>query len=126
VGRSCKAERVIDDLRGRVALVTGASGGIGGGLARALGAAGCDVAVGFSGSAGSAEETAEAVRAAGARSTAFPADLADPEATTRLVAEVESEPARSTYSSRTPGSPTACGRSTRSISACGSALWRST
>ena len=65
-----------EDLRGRVALVTGASGGIGGGLARALGAAGCAVAVHYSGNAERAERTAEAVRSAGARSAPFRADLA--------------------------------------------------
>ncbi|MBO0812587.1 MAG: SDR family NAD(P)-dependent oxidoreductase [Microlunatus sp.] len=77
-----------EDLRGRVALVTGASGGIGAGLARALAAAGCDVAVHYAGNTDAATRTANAVRSTGARAMTVQADLADPNAASQLVAEV--------------------------------------
>lgn len=80
-----------EDLRGRVALVTGASGGIGAGLARALGAAGCDVAVHYSGNVEAATKTAESVRSTGARAITVPADLADPSAASQLVARVREQ-----------------------------------
>jgi 3-oxoacyl-[acyl-carrier protein] reductase len=80
---------VTTDLTGRVALVTGASGGIGSSLAQALGAAGCDVAVHYSGNADAAERVAEAVRATGARACTLQADLADADATARLVDETD-------------------------------------
>jgi 3-oxoacyl-[acyl-carrier protein] reductase len=80
-----------DELRGRVALVTGASGGIGSGLAQALGAAGCHVAVHYLVGGDRAEQTAHAVRSAGTRAEVFRADLADPSATTDLVERVTAE-----------------------------------
>jgi 3-oxoacyl-[acyl-carrier protein] reductase len=79
------------DLRGRVALVTGASGGIGSDLARALGRAGCHVAVHYSGNAERAEQTAEAVQAAGAKAVVLRADMADPDEVAGLVDEVEAQ-----------------------------------
>lgn len=80
-----------EDLRGRVALVTGASGGIGAGLARALGSVGCDVAVHYSANADAAAETAESVRSTGARAITVPADLVDPSAVSQLVARVREQ-----------------------------------
>jgi 3-oxoacyl-[acyl-carrier protein] reductase len=80
-----------EELRGRVALVTGASGGIGSGLAQALGAAGCHVAVHYSSGADRGEQTADAVRATGARAKTFRADLADPDATIGLAERVKAE-----------------------------------
>lgn len=77
------------DVNGRVALVTGASGGIGSSIAQALGAAGCDVAVHYSGNAEAAEQVAEAVRAAGARACTVRADLSDADAAAHLVDDVE-------------------------------------
>jgi len=60
------------DLTGRVALVTGANTGIGQGIARALAAAGADIAaVGRS----PAQETADRVQALGRRCELVPADL---------------------------------------------------
>lgn len=77
------------DLRGRVALVTGASGGIGSDLAQGLGAAGCDVAVHYSGNADRAEQVADSVRAQGVRACAVHADLSDADANIDVVDEVE-------------------------------------
>jgi len=58
------------DLAGKVALVTGGSGDIGGAIAKALAAAGVDVAVSYVGSAERAASTVEAVKAKGRRALA--------------------------------------------------------
>ena len=76
------------ELTGRTALVTGASGGIGGGLARALAAAGCDVAVHYRGNTEAAEQTADAVRASGRQACTVQADLSDTDATAGLLEQV--------------------------------------
>lgn len=68
----------------RTAFVTGASGGIGEALARALAAEGIEVAV----SARRSEEldrVAEAVRQAGGRARTYPLDVRDPEETVRTL-----------------------------------------
>jgi 2-deoxy-D-gluconate 3-dehydrogenase len=72
-------------LDGRVALVTGASRGIGAGIAKALAAAGADVAV--HGNATPPDATSEAVRALGRKAVALIGDMADPATPDRLVAE---------------------------------------
>jgi len=72
-------------LEGRVALVTGASRGIGAAIAKALAEAGADVAV--HGNATPADSTASAVRALGKRAAPLVADMADPKAPDRLVDE---------------------------------------
>ncbi|MEQ9337295.1 MAG: 3-oxoacyl-ACP reductase FabG, partial [Miltoncostaeaceae bacterium] len=59
-----------------VALVTGASRGFGAACARALAAAGFDVAIGYAADQAGAEATAEAVRAAGRRASVHRADVA--------------------------------------------------
>jgi 3-oxoacyl-[acyl-carrier protein] reductase len=73
-------------LEGRVALVTGGSGGIGAAICRALAAEGATVAVGYGSSGEAAERLAGEL---GGR--AFGADLEDPAAPARLVREVERE-----------------------------------
>lgn len=72
-------------LEGRVALVTGASRGIGAAMAAALARAGADVAA--HGNAAAAEATCDQVRACGRRAAALTADMADPAAPDRLVRE---------------------------------------
>jgi 3-oxoacyl-[acyl-carrier protein] reductase len=72
---------------GRVALVTGASGGIGRRIAERLAAEGAAVAVHYATNATPAQELAAALPHA----AAFGADLGDPEAPERLVAGVEAE-----------------------------------
>ena len=71
-------------LRGKVALVTGASGGIGRALAVALGGAGAAVGVHGRDDA-DLEETREQVEAAGSRAVILEADIADVAACRRLV-----------------------------------------
>ena len=73
------------DLSGQTALVTGASGGIGGAIARALHAQGAEVAV-----AGTRTAALDALAAElGERAHPLPADLAEPDAADKLVRDAE-------------------------------------
>ncbi len=73
------------DLGGKFALVTGATGGIGGAIARALHAQGATVAL-----SGRREDVLEALAGElGDRAHVLPCDLADPAAVTALVGQAE-------------------------------------
>ncbi|GFR37770.1 3-oxoacyl-[acyl-carrier-protein] reductase FabG [Insulibacter thermoxylanivorax] len=75
-------------LQGRVALVTGASRGIGRAIAISLAEAGADVAVNYAGNVQAAEETAEAVRALGRQALLVKADVGDMEQAESMVKQV--------------------------------------
>ncbi len=79
------------DLAGRVALVTGASGGIGESLCRALADEGAAIAVSYGRNRETATTLAASLAAEGHRSTAFGADMEDLAAPAGLIDEVESE-----------------------------------
>jgi 3-oxoacyl-[acyl-carrier protein] reductase len=79
-----------DSLSGRVALVTGGSGGIGAAICRLLAAEGADVVVGYGRSAEAAEALAAEVAGGGrVRAVAIGADLSDPDGPGQLVAAAQ-------------------------------------
>jgi 3-oxoacyl-[acyl-carrier protein] reductase len=78
-------------LDGRVALVTGGSGGIGAAIARRLADAGAAVAVSYSRGRAAAERTVAEITAAGARAVALGADLSRAESPAELLTAAEAE-----------------------------------
>jgi NAD(P)-dependent dehydrogenase (short-subunit alcohol dehydrogenase family) len=78
-------------LSNRVALVTGASRGLGAAIARSLAESGAGVALNYFGSADKAEALAAELAKAGARAAAFKADVRDEQQVKQMVAAVESK-----------------------------------
>jgi 3-oxoacyl-[acyl-carrier protein] reductase len=71
-------------LEGRIALVTGASRGIGRAVAVALADAGCDIVVSYRASEDRAQEVVSRIESTGRRARTVQADLASPDGVARL------------------------------------------
>lgn len=78
-------------LTGRVALLTGASGGIGRAVARRLASAGVQVALSYGSSTSAAEDLAAEITAAGGRAVPLQADLRGSDAPVELVTATEEQ-----------------------------------
>jgi len=81
----------MSSLQGKVALVTGASKGIGAAIARELAARGAAVAVNYSGSKAAAEKLVAEIETAGGKALAVQADLSNPDSIGPLVEKVAAE-----------------------------------
>lgn len=79
----------MSDLTGKVAVVTGASKGIGAGIAKSLGAAGASVVVNYASSKEGADRVVAEIVNGGGRAVAVHGDVSKPEDITRLFAESE-------------------------------------
>ncbi len=76
-------------LTGKIAVVTGASKGIGAGIAKAFGAEGASVVVNYAGDKAGAEKTVAAITGAGGKAIAVQAGVDKPADIERLFAETE-------------------------------------
>ena len=79
------------DLRGRTALVTGGSRGIGAAVVRALADAGITVAINYRARADTAARLARSIDEAGGRAVAIAADVSQADAVARLVEQAQAE-----------------------------------
>jgi 3-oxoacyl-[acyl-carrier protein] reductase len=91
LGHCCKGDGFMEDLHGKVALVTGASRGIGRAVAESFAKAGMDVAVNFFSREKQAFETGDLVRKAGQRSILVQADVSSSIETARMIRKIEDE-----------------------------------
>ena len=79
----------MSQLTGKVALVTGASKGIGAGIAKGLAAAGASVAVNYASDRGGAEAVVAAITASGGQAIAVPGDVSKSADVARLFVETK-------------------------------------
>lgn len=81
----------MDDLKDRIALVTGGSRGIGAASAVALAAAGCDVAVNYRSRQKEAAAVCDQIRRLGRRAMAVQADVSQSKEVHRMVEQIEKD-----------------------------------
>ena len=81
----------METLKGKIALVTGGSRGIGAAVALSLAGAGADVAVNFQARAEDAEKVCLAIRNLGRRALAIQADVSQSDQVKKMVAQIESK-----------------------------------
>jgi 3-oxoacyl-[acyl-carrier protein] reductase len=86
---SAGKEEEMKKLEGKVAVVTGASKGIGAGIAKAFGAEGASVVVNYSSSREDAERVVSEIVEGGGKATAIQADVSKPEEVKRLFDEAD-------------------------------------
>lgn len=79
------------NLYGKTALVTGGSRGIGRAVCLALAQVGVNIAVNYQSNQSAAENTQREVAALGVQSGIFQADVAEPDAVTAMVADIEAK-----------------------------------
>ncbi|MFI0842961.1 SDR family NAD(P)-dependent oxidoreductase [Mesorhizobium sp. IMUNJ 23232] len=79
------------DLSGRTAIITGASGGIGAGIARRFGEAGANVVCHYNSNRDSAERVAEAIRSTGGKALSCQADVSSGKEAADLVGRAVAE-----------------------------------
>ncbi len=78
-------------LKGKVALVTGGSRGIGAASARHLAAAGANIAITYSASADAAAELVKGLEALGVKAAAYHADAAEPQSLPQVVEQIAAD-----------------------------------
>lgn len=81
----------MDTLKGRLALVTGGSRGIGAAVALALAGAGADVVVNFRSRSEDAEKVCSAIRKSGRRALAIQADVSQSDQVRKMIRQIEAE-----------------------------------
>jgi 3-oxoacyl-[acyl-carrier protein] reductase len=81
----------MDNLTNKIALVTGASRGIGAAIAIALAKAGCDVAVNYRNRGTDADAVCATIRNLGRRALSVQADVSQTDAVGKMVAQVQNE-----------------------------------